>query len=1099
MSRRLRVAFGSVGSYSLAGDAGAFVLTGQAAGLNYGAPSEPAGVPAPLSVTASVTGAAVPFTAGYAVRQGDIPSGSGVAITGATAQATVKNTWPDGSVKFCVIAGTVNATADVPVEITVAAGTASSGTALSTTDLQAALTQPVTIDAGAFGSASWSGSDWASPFEAWVAGHRMSSWVYRKPIGTDDHLVAWLEVRLYAGGAVEILPWVENGYLLVAGPTSKSATYTFTMGGTARFSAAIDIPHHCRTVLLSGTATAHWLGTDPDVIVKHDAGYMQSSALVPCYLADTPADAAVVTALPTTFAPFQQGSWPAGMGSGGYHGSIGLLPEWDVLYLTCQAPSIYKSVLFNAYSAGRYAVHYRDEADGNRWARLSQHTTLNIRAPEAGWETTPAATGTSSPSFSLSHQPSVGYMAYLVTGRRYFLDQLQAVATSNALNRDSTTREAGLGLYKSTASSNTRHVAWCLRTLAQAITATPDADSTVQGEFRAQYQNNVNYYHTKYVTVANSANPVRFVEDSDYNGGAGDSMHFGATWQQDFLTASLGYAMDLGLQLDGTHTTKLSEFFEWHAPSIIGRLGTTAADQFLYRDYDVYTIATAPADAPDYETGTGPWYADWGEVYDATYGGTNGEDTHSYGPYVSRGSRVEGGTRRWYYEDSAPISALPAIAYCVKHGVTGAWAAYLRLTSAQNWSEVIVPDLDNHPLWGVTWYAQPLWQRGQAVNEWREISGTSVSFTPTNTARLTTGATSSGATHLDAFCGMGVDLFRGAAWQIANGGHGDYYGNEIVKLDLLADEPAWVEWFNGSSGDVVVVGGSSDGYYLDDGVNGSLPPSAHTYGLTWPIHRHNRMLRLGDVSVSPTGSAYVDTESYDITAAQGTNGWGVQYEYKAHRVSTYTGLYTGATFGIASTACLDPRFDKIYHMGPGGVFVHTPSEDGPDGTNYSGGTWASMGTNPGFSSNAPAAAVDTKRGRILTVYGGTADYNYYDIDTATFGVGTFGGTGAATIAAAAQPNSVGLTYVPSIDSFLVRHGASGGDVLQIDASGTVTALQAEPLTTTGGSTIPETSQYASGGATPYHGVYNRFQYIPVLRGVVFAVRNNSNVWFLRTE
>ena len=30
---------------------------------------------------------------------------------------------------------------------------------------------------------------------------------YRRPIGSDAHLVAWLEVRLYAGGAVEVLPW----------------------------------------------------------------------------------------------------------------------------------------------------------------------------------------------------------------------------------------------------------------------------------------------------------------------------------------------------------------------------------------------------------------------------------------------------------------------------------------------------------------------------------------------------------------------------------------------------------------------------------------------------------------------------------------------------------------------------------------------------------------------------------------------------------------------------------------------------------------------------------------------------------------------------
>ena len=32
----------------------------------------------------------------------------------------------------------------------------------------------------------------------------MSSWVYRKQVGSDAHLVAWMEVRLYVAGAVEL-------------------------------------------------------------------------------------------------------------------------------------------------------------------------------------------------------------------------------------------------------------------------------------------------------------------------------------------------------------------------------------------------------------------------------------------------------------------------------------------------------------------------------------------------------------------------------------------------------------------------------------------------------------------------------------------------------------------------------------------------------------------------------------------------------------------------------------------------------------------------------------------------------------------------------
>ena len=468
---------------------------------------------------------------GFALRKGDIPSGSGIAVTGASAQVTVKNAWPDGSAKFAIVAGTAALTAGVATAVALSAGAASNGTALTTSDLQAALVQPVTVGCGSFGSASWSGSDWASPFETWVVGHRMSSWLYRKSVGSDSHLVAWLEVRLYAGGALEVLPWVENGYLMVTGPTSKNATYSFTLGGTLRFSQSIDIPHHCRTVLIGassasgGAETAYWLGTAHDVIAVHDADYIQTTGLVPAYFAKTNPTSARVLAQPTTYKPLQQGSFPNGMGAGGYSPSIGLLPEWDVLHLTSANSVTYKSVIFNGFSAGRYATHYRDESNGHRPARLSLYPTMQIREPAQGYVTPPATSGTLPPNWTMSHHPSVGYFAYLISGRAYFRDEIQFLASFNSLSETAGARENSAGISKTTASGNERHTAWMWRTLVQAISATPDADTVAAGEFRAQLENNVSWYHGYYIGASNdAANPriksLGWVEPAvDYNSG----------------------------------------------------------------------------------------------------------------------------------------------------------------------------------------------------------------------------------------------------------------------------------------------------------------------------------------------------------------------------------------------------------------------------------------------------------------------------------------------------------------------------------------------------------------------------------------------------
>ena len=158
--------------------------------------------------------------------------------------------------------------------------TAPSGAALTTADLRTT-GAAAAIGCGAFGAVSWADADWLTPFMSWAAGPQMSSWIYRKQVGTDAHLVAWLEVRLYAGGAVEVLPWVENGFLNVAAPGERVATYTFTLGGTERFSQSVALLNHQRTPLVAGALLSHWLALDPGVTVSHDAAYLQSTRLVP--------------------------------------------------------------------------------------------------------------------------------------------------------------------------------------------------------------------------------------------------------------------------------------------------------------------------------------------------------------------------------------------------------------------------------------------------------------------------------------------------------------------------------------------------------------------------------------------------------------------------------------------------------------------------------------------------------------------------------------------------------------------------------------------------------------------------------------------------
>src|SRR3990167_6184652 len=63
-----------------------------------------------------------PFCLGYAFRKGNVPSGQTLVSNISSLQVTPKNRWPDGSLKFAVIAGLASLTANTPLTATLSAG-----------------------------------------------------------------------------------------------------------------------------------------------------------------------------------------------------------------------------------------------------------------------------------------------------------------------------------------------------------------------------------------------------------------------------------------------------------------------------------------------------------------------------------------------------------------------------------------------------------------------------------------------------------------------------------------------------------------------------------------------------------------------------------------------------------------------------------------------------------------------------------------------------------------------------------------------------------------------------------------------------------------
>lgn len=657
----------------------------------------------------STTSGTKPFTIGHAFKQGGVPSGSTVSANVTDFQAVIKNAWPDGSAKFAILSGRASLPANTPLTVTLSVASIPGGTALTESDL---LNTGVTasIQYGATCTVNLSsligttstlsaGRMTAGRVRTWASGPVMSNWIYYSRCGSDAHLSVWFDVRLYSSGEVEIVPWIENATLNIASPTSKTGTATFTMNGTTRYTGSLPMAHHTRAVLASGTTLSHWSGADPAVTPKHDVTYFQSTKMVPSYYGTTAAGSALWGRVASSYTPFTEAQIPySGMSGAGYGNWIGLIPEWEAAYLTSGGdPRAYTGSIINQYAVGGHGIYYRDETT-NQPMRFSSYPNLVINSSgTTNWTSTgasstdsytPTPTGTLPGNWDVAHHPALGYFTYLLTGRFYFLENLQFSSAGNFIINTDTNRQFTAGIMLGHVGALTlRGAAWALRDLAMAAAVTPDGE-TLRTEFLNSYASNINYYHTIYVAQPN--NTQGHVEPYDkYDQPTSTWRH--STFMDDFFTMSVGMGLDIVTGLSGTNQTKLSTFFAWKALAVIGRLGGTGATEFYFADAaNSYTLPWSPSNSANFSSGTGPWYATWGAVYDAEYG-----SPHPRLP-------VDGNLRGGYFPDGTSFwgNLQPAIAYAVSHGVTGALAGYNRMIGAGNWSSILAT-WNNDPIWGV--------------------------------------------------------------------------------------------------------------------------------------------------------------------------------------------------------------------------------------------------------------------------------------------------------------------------------------------------------------------------------------------------------------
>ena len=695
------------------------------------AASAPGALSTVFGLTSAAGGTDLPFTFGHAFKQGDVSSAQ-VALASGTGltdwQCTPLTYWSDGSVRHAIIAGRITCTANVARSLSLTSGANPGGTALTEADLAASLpATTVTVGAHTLNLNSLVGT--AARQRTVCSGPVMSNWIYRQAVAGSNHLVIWVDVRLYKGGAVEIFPWVENAYLSVASPASTAAlACSVVMGGTTRFSQSIAFAHHTRIPLITGSTFSHWSGTDPQIVPKHDPAYLRSTKCVP-NLAFTNPSAATLNGLPQTYTPNSLGGVQSPMSGAGGSGAIlgwATLPG-QALYVTTGDARAYRAALVLGFSGGSWSSHYRDQGTNEPPLFTSYPSLIPSDLPAA----TGATNGVEGSSGWATHQPSFAYLPWLITARWWFLDEQLFWSFQNylvahvSMRRGESSYLTGPWLYPNGSAGimppggsnfTMRGAAWAIRTLAQAFASVPSSHSSYAA-LKASWEANVNYYKQVFVdgTHAGGGNvsPLGTLGNTSadgtslYTGGniaPGSTAWWTAGWMHGMQQQAWGHALELGLPQSVSSAAAHSSICSHALKFAAGLAGDGSAGSFNWRRFIVYAV---PVTSVGSQPPTSNHYANFGQVLTEYQSGAGG---------LGSLSAAAGGSMKAHFsntdfnalgtEFTYGSMQLAALAYAVDSGVAGAQAGYNRITGAyggtpsSSWA-AWAAQLSNDPVYAV--------------------------------------------------------------------------------------------------------------------------------------------------------------------------------------------------------------------------------------------------------------------------------------------------------------------------------------------------------------------------------------------------------------
>jgi hypothetical protein len=572
--------------------------------------------PAAATLDAQAAVASVGLTPGWATFGQALPQGAaagGLQVGSLPTQTDVKNTWPDGSIRFAIV--TVKATA---------AGTFSIAPAAASTGAFVPVLPAATVTLTIDGAAYTADLPPVASGDRWLSGPLVfEGRSLVAPVSASGNAHPFLRVifdtRVYhdGGGRVDIA--VENT-LDIAGAGTATYDVAIRVNGAPVFTqAAVEHFYLTRWRKTFAVGTSSIASITPDI-----AAFNRANAL-PAYVPSVVTNV-VSTPAAANFGILKAGALDPIMSDHGGRAELAPLPDWTARYLVHKDPAQRAFVLANGDLAGSWPIHVREVEGGSRsglgverLVSLDERPNLWLdgRAHGGGWDHVAGSPlpmreyGSDIPAPGQSpllpdnaHQPSIAFVPYLLTGDRYYAEEMAFWANYGMVRT-----YPGDGLRSSKgilANNEVRGIGWALRNLADAAAYYPDA-SPVKAYLSQKVINNLEWLDAYARSQDPATNPFQIL----WVNRRPDGGQYISLWEQAYLAYAIDRASQHGFNGGLAHRDAIARF---HLTLF------TSEPDYPRAQAGAYLIAVGPPDPSRPGAFSGTFFKTVAEIWAASIG-----------------------------------------------------------------------------------------------------------------------------------------------------------------------------------------------------------------------------------------------------------------------------------------------------------------------------------------------------------------------------------------------------------------------------------------------------------------------------------------------